>query len=78
MVCLTVNARRWLPKCLVLKERFNVAAGCDQWRTLLNMSIIARVTSQVGDISDQLGNYKLLQKGPVSCNLFMQYKIECA
>jgi hypothetical protein len=28
----------------------------------------------VGDISDQLGDYKLLQQGPVRCILFMQYK----
>ena len=75
MVCLTANARRWLPKRLVLKETVNVTAGCDQWRTFLNTSVIARVTSQVGDISDHLGDYKLLQKGPVRCNLFMQYKI---
>ena len=45
----------------------------------MNTVMIARVTSQVGDISDQLDGYKLLQKGPVrqtfKCVLFNQYKI---
>jgi hypothetical protein len=75
MACLTVNARRLLAKRLVLKEIVGVAAGCCQWKVLLNTAVIARVTSQVGDISDQLGAYKLLQKGPARCILFMQYKI---
>jgi hypothetical protein len=62
---------------LVLKEIVDVAVDCDQWRILLKGAVIARVTSQVGDISDQLDDYKLLQKGPVRCILFMQYKIVC-
>ena len=62
-------------KKLVRKEAVNDAADCGQWRILLNTTVIARVTSQVGDISDQLGDYKLLQKGPVRCILVMQYKV---
>jgi hypothetical protein len=57
---------------LVLKEIVNVAAGCDQWRILVNTAMIARFTSQVSDISDQLGDLKLLQKDPVKCIPFMQ------
>jgi hypothetical protein len=60
-----------------LIEIVDVAVDCDQWRILLKKAVIARVTSQVGDISDQLGDYILLHKGPVRCILLMQYKFVC-